>query len=134
MRIFPGNITQASAEPAEPSFAEAADAQPETAAETVDELWVPPPASDSSSEEVVDGNVLQERDIPAIVDAEEAPPIAAAAEKRQRRGGSRGNRARGETRARKSGEGANSTAPRARKTAAKPRQPRARQRTDATTE
>jgi hypothetical protein len=89
------------------SQTEAAEGEPVGAVEE----WAAAGTATSSDSDVVDGDVLQERDVPsAVVDGEEA---AAPAEKPARR------RARA-PRARKTTDGS-SASPRARKAGAKPR-------------
>jgi uncharacterized LabA/DUF88 family protein len=139
MRIFPGNIAQAPA-PAAESFDEASEPQTMdvTAGEPVEDAWVPPAAEAAAETDVVDGNVLQEREIPAIVDgeAEEAPAVQKAEKPGRRRRPERTPRAArssGEPRARKAADSGGAAAARPRK-AAKPRAPRGRPRNDASTE
>ena len=120
MRIFPGSLGQPATDAAVATRDEdviqaetsgAIEESSEGEAVSPVEEWVEAGAAMSSDSDVVDGAVLQERDVPsAIVDGEEA---AAPAEKPSRR------RARA-PRSRKTAEGA-SAGPRARKTAAKPR-------------
>jgi hypothetical protein len=140
MRIFPGNITQVVPEPAEPqdpaepSYDDASEPQVETAASAVEDAWVPRVDARSDDEaEVVDGNVVQEREVPQIVDAEEAPAPEKPS-RRRRSAAPKGNRAGGEPRSRKASDGATPPAPRARKTPSKPRAPRGRTRSDASNE
>jgi uncharacterized LabA/DUF88 family protein len=146
MRIFPGNIAQAVpapvessyAEPsyAEPSYEEASERQPEAAASTdvVEDGWAPQvDAATRDDGDVVDGNVVQEREIPPIVDAVEAPEPEKPA-RRRRSAAPRGNRAGGEPRSRKPADGAAAPASRSRKTPSKPRSPRGRTRNDASNE
>jgi hypothetical protein len=132
MRIFPGNITQVVPEPVESSFEEPGEPPAESigAVEAVEDVWVPPAAgaaSDAESE-VVDGNVLQEREIPSIVDAEEAPASEKPA--RRRRGSGANRRAPADSRARKAADGSAAAPARQRKTSPKPRAGRARTRSD----
>jgi uncharacterized LabA/DUF88 family protein len=139
MRIFPGNIAQPDYERTEPVYEETAEGQdePATAAATVEESWLPPSIDASADAEVVDGNVLQEREIPAIVDVEEAPPVEKVEKPaRRRRGGSSKTTRTSETRARKSAEpqGVAAAASRPRKTPSRSRGGRSRQRTDAPSE
>jgi len=136
MRIFPGNITQAVPQPVEPSYEEQSEPQTESmaAGDAVEDGWVPPAvdaASDAESE-VVDGNVLQEREIPSIVDAEEAPAPGKPARRKRSSGGNR--RAPGESRARKAADAPAAAPPRQRKTSPKPRAGRGRHRTDSAAE
>jgi hypothetical protein len=132
MRIFPGNISQPPPEPVEPSFDEPIETQAEPVA-AVEDVWVPPAveASVDAEAEVVDGNVLQDREIPSIVDAEEAP---VAEKPSRRRRPSTNRRASGEPRTRKTADGSATTANRPRKTPSKPRGGRNRPRNDAATE
>ena len=80
MRIFPGTLTPAadaaaaSDEPATGAGTSDADAVAEPA-ESFESGWVPP-VERSSEAEVVEGSVLQEIEVPAVVDAEEAPAPA----------------------------------------------------------
>jgi len=134
MRIFPGNITQPPPEPAESSFEETIEPQADPAAiEAVEDTWVPPSleASADGEAEIVDGNVLQDREIPSIVDAEEAPAPDKPA---RRRRAPTNRRPSGEPRARKTADAAAPAAARPRKTPAKPRGGRQRTRNDAATE
>jgi uncharacterized LabA/DUF88 family protein len=86
MRIFPGTLTPA-AGAAEPTHEPAASAEMPDAdavaesAESFESGWVPP-VEPSSEAEVVEGSVLQEIEVPSVVDAEEA---AAPAERPSRR-------------------------------------------------
>ena len=138
MRIFPGNIAPPVHERTEPLYEETADAQePAATAETVEDAWLPPSIEGSADAEVVDGNVLQEREIPAIVDVEEALPVEKVEKPaRRRRAGSAKTPRTSETRARKSTESSSvaAAASRPRKTPSKPRGARSRQRNDAPSE
>jgi uncharacterized LabA/DUF88 family protein len=136
MRIFPGTIGA----PATESVATQQEDQGEmvdvgeTSApiESSPDPWTPSldtmPSSGSASE-VVDGDVLQELDVPSVVDAEEAPVEAKTAEKpapRRRARAPRAARATAERAPRaKAADGATAS-PRTRKPAAKPRARRAR--------
>jgi hypothetical protein len=136
MRIFPGNITQAVPQPVEPSYEEPSEPQTESiaAGDAVEDVWVPTavdPAPDAESE-VVDGNVLQEREIPSIVDAEEAPAPGKPARRKRASGGNR--RAPGDSRARKAADGSTAAPARQRKMSPKPRAGRGRNRTDSAAE
>jgi uncharacterized LabA/DUF88 family protein len=121
MRIFPGSLGQPTpdvsatrdeesvmaSDTSDASQTEAAEGEPVGAVEE----WAAAGTATSSDSDVVDGDVLQERDVPsAVVDGEEA---AAPAEKPARR------RARA-PRARKTTDGSLAS-PRARKAGAKPR-------------
>ena len=126
MRLFAGNVMQPVAEPAlgpqdETSVQyEAPDEQPVATAQTT---WTPP-AEQVAESDVVEGAVVQELEVPSVVDAE---PAAAAEAPRRSRGRGRA-RQPGEPRpARKAGEAG--TQPRARKTPPRPRAARARART-----
>jgi hypothetical protein len=130
MRIFPGNLTQPSPEativppmPDEQPSVEAAES-----GEAVSDAWVPP-MEVAQEQEVVEGAVLQELEVPPVVDAEEA-----SAEKptRRRSRAAKAPRSAGEGRAaRKSGESATA---RPRRSASRPRAGRSRARSDAPTE
>jgi hypothetical protein len=126
MRLFAGNVMQPVGEPVlepqdeTPVQYEAPDEQPVATAQTD---WTPP-AEQVAESEVVEGAVVQELEVPPVVDAE---PAAAAEAPRRSRGRGRA-RQPGESRpARKAGEAG--TQPRARKTPPRPRAPRARART-----
>jgi hypothetical protein len=137
MRIFPGNIGQpsaaASASQAEEEGQTATDAVASEAAETSSDVWGS--SIDASTADVVEGDVVQEREVPDILDAEEAPAPAEKPVRRRRReqANTRTNRLSAEPRAaRKPAEAP--PAARARKTASKPRASRVRPRTDASSE
>jgi uncharacterized LabA/DUF88 family protein len=135
MRIFPGNLAQAAA--VETAAGESQSAMEvgepqgvEDSVQTPAEQWTPP--LETVASEVVDGDVVQEREVPRIIDAEEAPP-AEKGTRRRRRDGARASRSGAEPRgSRKPTEGSAST--RARKTSSKPRASRTRARTDAASE
>jgi uncharacterized LabA/DUF88 family protein len=135
MRIFQGNLAQAAA-----VETTASESQPgvevgepqgvEDSVETPAEQWTPP--LEAVASEVVDGDVVQEREVPQILDAEEAQPAEKAA-RRRRRDGTRPSRSGAEPRAsRKPTEGSVST--RARKASSKPRTSRTRARTETASE
>jgi len=137
MRIFPGNIGQSSAETSAPQAEEAGqaatDAAASEAAEASSDAWGT--SVEASTSDVVEGDVVQEREVPGILDAEEAPAPAEKPVRRRRREGAstRTNRSSAEPRAaRKPAEPP--PAARARKTASKPRASRSRPRTDASSE
>jgi uncharacterized LabA/DUF88 family protein len=139
MRIFPGSIAPSSASvPSEPqSVSEAAEAAA-ASADTQEEGWAQPIAASAREvEEVVEGAVVQELEVPQVLDAEEAPPAAEKPSRRRRAnavGNARSARAAGEPRSpRKTVEGA-PVASRARKTASKPRAGRRRPRGEASSE
>jgi len=134
MRIFPGNVMQSVAEPVtvEADVTEDDGQQafldmgprPTPAQEPDEEPWQPEPGN-VAEPEVVDGDVLQELDVPQPVMDGEAEPI----EEAPRSAPSRRRKPRPATRpatARKTADG--NTAPRARKTPSPPRgsRPRAR--------
>jgi uncharacterized LabA/DUF88 family protein len=143
MRIFPGNVTHSAPEPE--SLQHEADATPlgpvgdEQSGESqpIDdpaERWTPPMAS-SGDADVVDGDVVQEREMPTVLDAEEASePAPAEKPSRRRRGTPRAaTRAGGEARAPRKAADAGSPAPRSRKTASKAKR-RSRARTESSSE
>ena len=78
--------------------------EPTRAAESFDPAWASP-TDDGNVAEVVEGAVVREVEVPQIVDAEEAP---AAAEKpsRRRPRAAKGAKPAGESRSRKTGDGA----------------------------
>jgi uncharacterized LabA/DUF88 family protein len=140
MRIFPGTIgapaTDAAARPQDEhgDMADAGDASMPDGNIASAEPWTPSletPASMEAESDVVDGDVLQERDVPSVVDAEEAPaPVEKPASRRRARA-PRAPRAAAERAPRsKAAEGA-AAAPRTRKAAAKPKARRARGDSDA---
>ena len=138
MRIFPGNISQSA--PAQES------AIPDDATEAqVGEPWMPAvetvssedrsdAQSDAASEEVVDGDVVQEMDVPPIIDVVEAQPASEKPTRRRRReSGNSGRAARGAGEPRPSRKTAEGSTPRSRKPA-KPRAGRTRARAETTSE
>jgi uncharacterized LabA/DUF88 family protein len=143
MRLFPGNVMQ-SAEADIDNRGNVAE-EPAAAAASATE-WTPPPSEETESEEVVDGDVVQEITAPAAVvevDAAAESSARPSSTARHARGGrGRGSRSKSHDAAAESAssqtedarpaerrtsrkEGA---APKARKTAAKPRAPRSRAR------
>ena len=115
MRIFPGNLAATPAAGMQPDVELAQE--PQQTAEG---------QSASFNQDVVDGDVVQELEVPPIVDAEEAP----ASEKPSRRRRAAAPRS---PRSRKTAEGTPAP-PRTRKAPAKPRQPRVRNRSEVPTE
>jgi uncharacterized LabA/DUF88 family protein len=124
MRIFPGTLTPAAGEAIpvhddgegpEPGNV----AEPAEPAESFEPGWAAPMASSGSDADVVEGDVLQELEVPQVLDAVEAP--AAPAKPSRRR-----------ARAVKGSKPA--SASRARKTPPKPRGARSRTRPDASHE
>jgi hypothetical protein len=133
MRIFPGTLTPPAGQA---PMADEGDAQEGQESDVPESGAWAAPVETSSQTEVVEGDVLQEREIPAVIDAEEAPALP---EKPSRR------RPRAAKSARPAGEGraarkpADATAarknfdspPKARKpAAARPRSTRSRARSD----
>jgi uncharacterized LabA/DUF88 family protein len=126
MRIFPGTLTAPAGDPA--PMLEEADAQEVGG-------WAAP-VDTSNEPEVVDGDVLQEIDVPPVIDAEEAPPLPQKPSRRRPRA-AKAARPAGEARAaRKSPEAPTArknpdAPPKTRKPAtARPRAARNRTRTD----
>jgi hypothetical protein len=121
MRIFPGTLTPVAGDAAPTAEdAEALDnignvAEP---SESFDRGWIPP-AEVSSEPDVVEGAVLQEREVTQVVDAEEAPAPSERPSRRRPRAAKATKPAAGS---------------KARKTAAKPRSTRSRARSDASHE
>jgi hypothetical protein len=140
MRVFPGNLATATATPPTADDVEPQEAAvsgepvtPADGAESFDRDWTPP-VDRASEPEIVEGAVLQEIEVPPVVDAEEAPAPSGKAPRRRPRAakGARATAASGEARnGRKSGD---ASAPKARRPAAKPRAARGRGRTDASHE
>jgi uncharacterized LabA/DUF88 family protein len=101
MRIFPGtlmpaaDVAAASHEPAAGAGTPDADAEP---AESFESGWVPP-VEQSSEAEVVEGSVLQEIEVPTVVDAEEAPAPAERPSRRRPRAAKAARPGPGEPRA-----------------------------------
>ncbi len=116
MRIFPGNLAAPPASDMQPDVELAQEPQQTTEGQSA-----------SFNQDVVDGDVVQELEVPQIVDAEEAP----AAEKPSRRRRAAGPRS--QPRPRKAADGTPAPA-RTRKAPARPRQPRARKRSEVPTE
>jgi uncharacterized LabA/DUF88 family protein len=131
MRIFPGTVSQPAPEAEMPSadrqesVAEAADAvEPST------EQWAT--TDDAPPSEVVDGDVLQEIEVPPVVDAEEAPVQAEGPRRQTRR--SKTRRSAEPRGARKAASEGAPSGGRARKAPSKPRSTRSRARTESATE
>jgi uncharacterized LabA/DUF88 family protein len=145
MRLFPGNVMQ-TAEADSDNRGNVAEESATAAASATE--WTPPPSEESESEEVVDGDVVQEITAPAAVvevdAAAESPARPSPAGRHARGARGRGSRSKSHDGAAESSspqtedarpaerrtsrkEGA---AAKARKTAAKPRAPRSRGRKD----
>jgi uncharacterized LabA/DUF88 family protein len=138
MRLFPGNVMQTPDADHDNRGNVAEDPGPPAASAAE---WTPPPSELVESEEVVDGDVVQEIDAPAaVVDIEAAAeaPASTPPERPSRGGRGRGSRTRPDP---ASTDGAAAAAERrtsrkegsagkARKTAAKPRASRGRARKD----
>jgi uncharacterized LabA/DUF88 family protein len=142
MRIFPGNISQP-APPHEPvvDVETSGEGEESQAAEP----WSPPLETVSTedraegqsadgAEDVVDGDVVQEMDVPPILDAVEAQAAEKPARRRRREPGTSSRAARGAGETRPSRKPAEGSTTRSRKTPAKPRGSRARGRTESTSE
>ena len=123
MRIFPGTLTPPAADAApvqddgdvNGNVAESADA-----GESFDRGWVAPVEA-SSEPEVVEGDVLQELEVPQVLDAVEAPVVAEKPSRRRPRA-VKSARPAGETRAaRKPADAPASGGSKTRKPAARPR-------------
>jgi hypothetical protein len=145
MRLFPGNIMQATEAGAEDDSRGNVAEEPATAEAAAPEWMAPEPSAEA---EVVDGDVVQEMNAPtAVVDIEDTPQAAEAPAPAGR--SARGGRGRGRGRARPQGsespQGQSAQAadgrpaerrasrkegavPKARKAAPKPRAPRTRAR------
>ncbi len=138
MRIFPGTLTPPAGDAQDDGDVNGNVAEPTQSAESFDRDWVPPPQT-SSEPDVVEGDVLQEREVPQVLDAEEAP---AAPDKVTRRRPRAAKAARPTGEARPAKKPAQASASRhehdaptkPRKPAARPRSTRSRTRTDATHE
>jgi uncharacterized LabA/DUF88 family protein len=136
MRIFPGTIGTVQADGTTAlgdDDRSSADSQESQSAEASGNEWTP--SEPSASADIVDGDVVRELETLPVVDAEEAQPVPDEKPARGRRrssGAPRAARGSGERQPRKPAEGA--VPPRARKAPAKPRSPRGRTRSDATSE
>jgi uncharacterized LabA/DUF88 family protein len=72
MRIFPGTLTPSASDVQEAGDVNGNVAERVESVESFDQGWVPP--SETPGEpDVVEGDVLQEREVPQVLDAEEAP-------------------------------------------------------------
>jgi len=139
MRVFPGNlVTATAAAPTDDVEAQEAGVSsepvtPAEEAESFDRDWTQP-VDTAREPEIVEGAVLQEIEVPPVVDAEEAPAPSGKAPRRRPRAakGARATAASGE--ARNSRKSSDASAPKARRPAAKPRAARGRGRTDASHE
>ena len=147
MRIFPGTVAPA-ADAGAASHERAVSAEaPDTDAgaepvESFESGWVPP-VGPSGEAEVVEGSVLQEIDVPSVVDAEEAPAPAERPSRRRPRAAKAARPGSGEPRApRKSTATASRQDPAAsapagsktRKSAGRPKTTRSRTRSDVSQE
>jgi uncharacterized LabA/DUF88 family protein len=136
MRLFPGNVMQTSDADIDNRGNLAEDSAPPAASAAE---WTPPPSEDVESEEVVDGDVVQEVEAPAaVVDIEAAAeaPASSPQERPARGGRGRGSRTRQDAGSTDSGSAPTERrtsrkegpAAKARKTPAKPRVSRGRTR------
>jgi uncharacterized LabA/DUF88 family protein len=149
MRIFPGTLTPAAGD-AIPVQDEGDGPEPGNVAETAEPVesfdggWAAPvETSSGSGADVVEGDVLQELEVPQVLDAVEAPAAPAKPSRRRARS-AKGSRPAGEGRASRkpAAAGVSSTgspsgsasASRIRKPAVRPRGARSRTRTDASHE
>ena len=142
MRIFPGTVTPAAASYEPAVSAETTDTDAAEPVESFESGWVPPVEA-SSEAEVVEGSVLQEIEVPPVVDAEEAPASAGRPSRRRPRASKVARPGSGEPRApRKSTATASrqdpaATAPagpKTRKSAGRPKSTRGRTRSDVSQE
>jgi uncharacterized LabA/DUF88 family protein len=135
MRIFPGNVgqpaqeqdsqTDSSDRSEDAADVDAGDAQPESWGSVVE----------STSSDVVEGAVLQEREMPSILDAEEGPAPAPVEKPARRRRAPAARAARSaEPRAARKPAAEGAVVPRARKAASKPRTSRSRPRSEVSSE
>ena len=145
MRIFPGTVTpaaEAAAASGEPTAGAGTQDVVAESAESFESGWVPP-VELSNEAEVVEGSVLQEIEVPAVVDAEEAPAPAERPSRRRPRAAKAARPGPGEPRApRKSTASASRQDPAAfapagsktRKSAGRPKTTRSRTRSDVSQE
>ena len=152
MRIFPGTLTPAAGDAIPPQ--DEGDgpepgnaAEPAASAEPFEQGWAAPvAASTESGADVVEGDVLQEIEVPQVLDAVEAPAAPAKPSRRRART-AKGSRPAGEGRANRKpaaaagspgssneSPGGSASASRTRKPAARPRGARSRTRADASHE
>jgi len=133
MRIFPGNITPPVTEPASPLSEQEDSAAAETTdvAETLGETWAPPADASPTQAEVVEGDVLQEIEVPLVLDAEEAVPHVEKPSRRRRSRAPKAARPAVEPRAARKPADATVAGTRTRKPASRPRANRARARNEA---
>jgi uncharacterized LabA/DUF88 family protein len=136
MRIFPGSIAQPAHGTAPMDVEQdrqygqddsGASSEVSEPVEQTSQEWASSSETHAGGADVVDGDVLQERELPQVIDAEEAtdPPPPAAEKPGRRRARAARPRSAAEPRARKTADGP-APAARARKTAAKPRARRSR--------
>jgi uncharacterized LabA/DUF88 family protein len=135
MRIFPGNIAPASPQPDTPiDVDESVPPGEPQAAEAPTKTWNPS-VEGSATEEVVDGDVVQEHEVTPILDAVEAPPAhEKPARRRRREPGSSGRTSRAAAEPRSARKAADGSTPRPRKASAKPRPSRNRSRPEGSSE
>jgi uncharacterized LabA/DUF88 family protein len=137
MRIFPGTLTPPAGDAQDVGDVNGNVAERVESVESFDQGWVP--SSETPGEpDVVEGDVLREREVPQVLDAEEAPePPEKPARRRPR--AAKAARPAGEARpARKPAQGSaarhDHDAPAKPRKAARPRSTRSRTRTDASHE
>jgi hypothetical protein len=145
MRIFPGTVTPATDAASHEPAASAETPDSDAVAEPVESFesgWVQP-VEPSGEAEVVEGSVLQEIEVPSVVDAEEAPLPADRPSRRRPRAAKAARPGPAEPRApRKSTATASRQDPAAsapagsktRKSAGRPKTPRSRPRSDVSQE
>jgi uncharacterized LabA/DUF88 family protein len=115
MRIFPGNLAAPQTDAIASDVDQVQEPIEAPSVETSGEDWSAAPATGAESD-VVDGDVVQELEVPPVVDAEEAVAVGAPEEKPART-----RRRRGDGGAKRPRKAADGPAPPRRKAAAKPR-------------
>jgi hypothetical protein len=138
MRIFPGTLTPAAGEAQDDGDVDGNVAEPVESAESFDRGWVPPTETPGEPD-VVEGAVLQEREVTQVLDAEEAPAPPETPTRRRPRAAKAARPAAEARPARKPAQASaarhDSDAPaKPRKPSARPRSTRSRTRTDASHE
>jgi hypothetical protein len=137
MRLFAGNVMQPVGEPGPIEDVESnvqdSDRGDESSisSEATGSAWAPPLVETEPESDVVDGAVVQEIEVPSVIDVAEAAPAEATTAEPAPNSRSRGRRrAPGEPRApRKAADHQAAASPRPRKPASRPRTGRGRART-----
>jgi hypothetical protein len=135
MRIFPGTLTPPAGAGPMQDVQDDGEVNGNVAepAESFDRGWVPP-SETPGEQDVVEGDVLQEREVTQVLDAEEAAAAPPEKPSRRRPRAAKGARPAGETRAARKPVETQATGASKTRKPAKPRSPRRRSSPDASKE